>query len=181
MSGEKEYFFIGDNESAEDGIRGISGIWKSVLEYGVLAASHFEVRFPDDPCLGEGKDEFMRLPGISVVPWSGMEGAIAVTGSMTPEARALFLQTLEEDGIRLWDFILFRDGKKLLSVSDHSDRIVTRRFAREFMERLFACWFEPIPEPEVTPQEKGPGVALNGLREAIRVIITELDDDDGAG
>lgn len=180
MSDEKEYFFIGDNESAE-GVWGISGIWKSVLEYGVLAASHFEVRFPDDPCLGEGKDEFMRLPGISVAPWSGMEGAIAVTGRMTPVARRLFLQTLEEDGIRLWDFILFRDGRKLLSVSDYTDRIVTGRFAREFMERLFACWFEPIPEPEVTSHEKGPGVALNGLREAIRVIITELDDDDGAG
>ncbi|WP_159433995.1 hypothetical protein [Carboxydothermus pertinax] len=55
MSGEREYFYIGDRNKSTRGIKGISGIWKSVLEYGVFSASHFEARFPDDPALSEGK------------------------------------------------------------------------------------------------------------------------------
>lgn len=144
----------------------------------MLSASHFEVRFPDDPALSEGKEEFLQLPKISVEPWSGMKGAIAVKGEMTPEARALFLRIIDSEDIQLWDFVLFRDGKKLLSVSDYIDRIVTEHFAKEFMEKLFQSWFEAIPEPEIKPQEGETGELLDVLREMVQEALFELKRDD---
>lgn len=48
MSGDREYFYIGDRDKSTSGIKGINGIWRPVLKYGVLSASHFEVRFPDE-------------------------------------------------------------------------------------------------------------------------------------
>ncbi|KHO60919.1 hypothetical protein THYS13_24810 [Thermoanaerobacter sp. YS13] len=155
MSKEREYYFIGKRRDTD--------IWEVMLKYGVLSASHFEVRFPDDPTmtLSEGREEFLGLPKISVEPWSGMKGAIAIKGEMTKEARELFLQIIETRRIRLWDFILFRDGGKLLSVSDFDDRIVTENFAKEFMEKLFLNWFEPIPEPEI----KSEGILRDFLEE----------------
>lgn len=177
MSGEREYFYIGDRDKSTSGIKSISGIWKTIFKYGVLSASHFEVRFPDDPALSEGKEEFLQLPRISVEPWSGMKGAIAVKGEMSPEARALFLRIIDNENIRLWDFVLFRDGKKLLSVSDYIDRIVTEHFAKEFMEKLFHSWFEAIPEPEIKPQEGETGESLEVLREMTQEIVSMLERD----
>lgn len=177
MSGDREYFYIGDRNKNTSGIKSIGGIWKSVLKYGVLSGSHFEARFPDDPALSEGKDEFLQLPKISVESWSGMKGAIAVKGEMTPEARALFLRIIDSEDIRLWDFVIFRDGKKLLSVSDYDDRIVTEHFAKEFMEKLFHSWFEAIPEPEIKPQEGETGEFLEVLREMTQEIVSMLERD----
>lgn len=177
VSGEREYFYIGDRNDSTSGIKGISGIWRSFLKYGVLSASHFEVRFPDDPALSEGKEDFLQLPRISVEPWSGMKRAIAVRGEMTPEAKALFLRIIDNDDIRLWDFILFRDGKKLLSVSDYIDRIVTEHFAKEFMGRLFHNWFEAIPDPEIKSQEGETGEFLEMFREMTQEIVSMLEKD----
>ncbi|QZA32053.1 hypothetical protein [Hydrogenibacillus sp. N12] len=177
MSGDREYFYIGDRTERTRGIQDISGVWKFLIKYGVLSASHFEVRFPDDPELSEGKEEFLRLTNISVEPWSGMKGAIAVKGEMTPEARALFLRMIDGEDIRLWDYVLFRDGKKILSVSDSIDRIVTEHFAKEFMEMLFRRWFEAIPEPEIKAEKWETG-ELEELREAINKALFELEKDD---
>lgn len=174
MTQEKEYIYVGDSHTSTPAIEGISSVWTSVLRYGVLQASHFEARFPDDPALSEGKEEFLGLPKISVGPWSGMSGAIAVTGEMTPEAKALFLRIIDGGDIRLWDFVLFRNGKKLLSVSDYVDRIVTEHFAREFMEKLFQSCFEAIPEPAV---EHGDGEA-GGILETVRETIQEVLETD---
>lgn len=169
MPGDCEYYYIGStNENT-------GGIWKHVLKYGVLSASHFEVRFPDDPTLSEGKEDFLQLPKISVEPWSGMKGAIVVKGEMTPAARALFLRIIDSEDIRLWDFVLFRDGKKLLSVSDYDDRIVTEHFGKEFMEKLFHSWFEVIPEAEIKPQEGETGEFLEVLREMTQEIVSMLE------
>jgi hypothetical protein len=164
MSKEREYYYIGKRRGAD--------IWKLILKYGVLSASHFEVRFPDDPTmtLSEGEEEFLGLPEVFVEPWSGMKGAIAVKGEMTKEARELFLQIIETRRIRLWDFILFRDERKLLSVSDFDDRIVTENFAKEFMEKLFLTWFEPIPEPEI----KSEGISKDFLEEVSQAIQETL-------
>jgi len=108
MSKTREYFFIGDRGQGE-GIEIMGGLWKFIFKYAVLTASHFEAHFPNDPHLGEGRDEFLQLPKIKVEPWNGMKGAIAVKGEMTPEARALFLQIIETQFILLWDFMLFKD------------------------------------------------------------------------
>lgn len=178
MSGEREYFYIGDRDKSTIGIKDISGMWKFVLKYGVLSATHFEVRFPDDPALSEGKEEFLQLPNISVEPWSGMKGAIAVKGEMTPKARALFLRMIDGEDIRLWDYVLFRDGKKILSVSDYIDRIVTEHFAKEFMEKLFQRWFEAIPEPEIKPQQEETGELLEVLREMAQEVLFDLEKND---
>jgi hypothetical protein len=78
MFEDRGYFYIGNRDKSTGGIEAIDGIWKFILKYGILTASHFEAHFPDDPYLGEGKDEFLQLPKISVEPWSGMKGAIAV-------------------------------------------------------------------------------------------------------
>lgn len=177
VSGEREYFYIGDRNNSTSGIKGISGIWKSVLKYGVLSSSDFEIRFPDDPALSEGKEDFLQLPRILVEPWSGMKGAIAVRGEMTPEAKALFLRIIDNEDIRLWDFILFKDGKKLLSVSDFIDLIVTEHFAKEFMERIFHEWFEAIPDPEVKSYEGETGKFLEMLCDITQEIVSMLEKD----
>ncbi|HHY79592.1 MAG TPA: hypothetical protein GX516_04420 [Thermoanaerobacter sp.] len=176
MSKEREFYYIRERKRIG------TDIWKLILKYGVLSASHFEVRFPDDPTmtLSEGKEEFLELPKVFVEPWSGMKGAIAIKGEMTKEARELFLQIIETRRIRLWDFILFRDGRKLLSVSDFDDRIVTENFAKEFMEKLFLNWFEPIPEPEI----KSEGISRDFLEEvsqavqkALSKLVLDLEND----
>jgi len=177
MFEDREYFYIGDRNKSTNGNKNIDGIWKSVLKYGVLTASHFEARFPDDPALSEGKDEFLQLPKISVEPWSGMKRAVTVKGEMTSETRTLFLRIIDSEDIRLWNFVLFRDGKKLLSVSDCNDRIVTEHFAKEFMEKLFHRWFEAIPEPEINPQEGETGEFLEILREMTQEIVSMLERD----
>nr|PZN01878.1 MAG: hypothetical protein DIU66_10770 [Bacillota bacterium] len=168
MSKTREYFFIGDRGQGE-GIEIMGGLWKFILKYAVLTASHFEAHFPNDPHLGEGRDEFLQLPKIKVEPWNGMKGAIAVKGEMTPEARALFLQIIETQFILLWDFMLFKDEQKLLSVSDYTDRIITEHFARDLMEKLFYSWFEPIPEPDRDIKSES-----NKSGELLEMLLSEM-------
>jgi len=172
---EKRYLHnhLGDRELA-----GASDVWLPILKYGIRTATHFEAHFPDDESdLAEGKDEFRRLPKVSVTPWSGMEGAIAVSGEMTPEARELFTKCAEEQDPWLWSYTLFRDGKELLSVSDHSDRIVSEHFIKEYMQKLFESWFEPIIEPE-TQQEAGSTDAfLKLLQEEMKTALSDLAKD----
>lgn len=154
VAGEKRYAkrywcsHQGDKEliAAED-------IWLPILKYGIRTATHFEAHFPDDDSyLAEGKDEVRQLPKTFVEPWSGMEGAIAVYGEMTPEARALFMKVAEEGTPWLWDYELIRDGEVLITVSDHEDRTVSENFIKEYMQKVFESWFRPIPKREDPPQ-----------------------------
>lgn len=98
-------------------------MWHTIIRYGIHAATHFEAHFSkEDPAvsnLATGREESFQLPNVKVAPWSKAEWAIAVSGEMTPEARALFLQAAEDND--LWDYDLFRSGEQLLSVSDHDD------------------------------------------------------------
>lgn len=142
----KRYFYnhLGDKE-----LVGVDDIWLPILKYGIRTATHFEAHFPDDDSfLADGKEEMRQLPQTSVTPWSGMKGAITVSGEMTPEARALFMRAAEVREPWLWDYALFRDGKELLTVSDHEDRIVTEDFIKEYMQKVLEGWFELIPEPK---------------------------------
>ncbi|PTQ53763.1 MAG: hypothetical protein HSCHL_1531 [Hydrogenibacillus schlegelii] len=80
-------------------------------------------------------------------------------------------------GDRGYVYGLFRDGKKILSVSDSIDCIVTEHFAKEFMEMLFRRWFEAIPEPEIKAEKWETG-ELEVLREAINKAFFELEKDE---
>src|SRR5690606_37670211 len=152
--------------------------FRDTPKYGIRTATHFEAHFPDDDSsLAEGKDEFRQLPGVSIRPWDRMKGAIDVYGEMTPEARALFMKCAEEQDPWLWSYILFRDGKKLLSVSDHSDRIVSEHFIREYMEQLFASWFEPIIEREVEQEADSTEAFLKLLQEEMKTALSDLAQD----
>lgn len=169
MPGEKRYYYSRrvDPELTDD-------VFTSILTYGISSAAHFEAHFPDDDsCLAEGKEEFRQLPQVSVGPWSGMEGAITVSGEMTPEARELFMKSVEEKEPWLWDYNLFRDGKELLSIADHSDLVVTESFIKEYMEKLIESWFRPIVEPETVQSERAKEV-LEVIKEMTARELSDL-------
>lgn len=172
------YNHLGDKE-----LVGVDDIWLPILKYGIRTATHFEAHFPDDDCyLADGKDEMRQLPQTSVTPWSGMEGAITVAGEMTQEARALFMRAAETQKPWLWDYVLYRDGKLLLKVSDHSDRSVSEDFIKEYMQKVFESWFEPAPdlkpkeEKQDTPRKPGQPTVDEVLKLIMEATGKELSD-----
>jgi len=172
MSGERWYYY---RRLGSPDITGVTDLWKSLLIYGIRMATHFEAHFPDDDSdLAEGKEKFLRLPKISVKPWSGMKGAIAVHGEMTPEATTLFMEAAEKEN--LWDYQLFRDGKELVSVSDNRDCLVSEHFLKEFFQKLFERFqLVALQEPE---SEKGSTDAfLELFQEATKKALSNLAKD----
>jgi len=175
MSGEIWYYY---NDLGSPDLSGLSDLWKSILLYGIRTATHFEAHFPDDDSdLAEGKEEFLRLPKISVKPWSGMKGAIAVHGEMTPEATALFMEAAEKEN--LWDYQLFRDGRELLSVSDNHDCLVAEHFLKEFLQKLFGR-FEPFRQRETEPEKGSTDAFLKLFQEATKKALSDLGQDESA-
>ncbi|HEY8489271.1 MAG TPA: hypothetical protein VIL38_09390 [Thermaerobacter sp.] len=176
MIDDGEYFYTWRASGDRD------PLWEWILTQGILLATRFEARFPDDPELGQGKAEFSRLPGVTEEPWEGMEGAIRIRGEMTPEARSLFLAIAGGGDIRLWDFILYEGDHQLLAVDDFTDRFVTGYFARKFMKKLFDHWFEPIAEGPDDPRARAEPLArdellafLDALRQVVQEALPEGD------
>lgn len=182
MIEDGEYFYTWRARGERD------PLWEWILIQGILLATCFEARFPDDPDLGEGKEQFSRLPGVTEEPWEGMEGAVKIRGEMTPEARSLFLAIAGDGDIRLWDFILYEGDRKLLAVDDFTDRFVTGYFARKFLKKLFDHWFERIPEDPAGPGDRAAGLDhdellhfRDALWEALREAFPGGDRDSPAG
>ncbi|WP_203530702.1 hypothetical protein [Thermaerobacter sp. PB12/4term] len=175
---DREYFYTWRTRQETD------PLWNWILKEGILLATHFEAHFPDDPDLGQGREAFSRLPGVTEEPWEGMEGAIKIRGEMSPDARSLFLAIAGGGDVRLWDFILFEGERKLLAVDDFSDRFVTGYFARKFMKKLFDHWFEPIPEGpaegdlqvEAMSHDEARDV-LNAVRDVVQTALRDLERD----
>jgi len=163
MIPNREYYYIGDVNHKT------SGIWEFMLKYGLLSASHFEIRFSEDHSFSEGREDFLQLPHVFAEPWSGMQGAIAIKGEMTSEARTLLLRIVDDKNFQLWDFVLTKNGNKLLSVSDYNDRIVTEHFGKEFFENLFFSLFEVIPETKIQPC----GCEMSESLESLRKLVTQ--------
>lgn len=168
MPGDRAYFYKGNTEEEAE------SVWKMILKYGVLSASHFEIHFPDDPVLGEGKEEFRRLPLISEEPWSGMAGAVTVKGEMTSVARSLFLRIIDHEDIRLWDFVLIREGRKLLIVQDFNLRILTESFVKDFLKKFFLSRFERVPEPE-TELGEAVGFSKSEVAQLFQELVSEIE------
>lgn len=96
--------------------------------------------------------------------------SIAVKGKTSPEARALFLRCIDNDDMRLWDFIIFSDWKKLLSVSDYNDRIETDHFPRSLWRSSFIAGLKPYRSRKSNPREET-GEFLEVLREMTQEIV----------
>jgi hypothetical protein len=101
--------------------------WRALLTEYLGRADEFRVHVPDgEGPLSYGRAEFLALPGVAVRPWTGMDGAIEITGVMTSAVRDLFIRlepSIEsfDPERKLWDYQLLRDGTVILSVGDYHD------------------------------------------------------------
>ena len=104
--------------------------WRDLLAYCLDHADAFVVHMPDsDGPLSHGRHEFRTLSGSTVSTWSGMAGAISISGELTAAARDLFWRTeislrSYDSGEKLWDYRLLRGGDEILSVGDFADLLV---------------------------------------------------------
>lgn len=90
---------------------------------------------------------------------------------MTPEARQLFVKSAAEQDPWLWDYVLLRDGKNVLMVTDQTKRMVAESFIQECLQKLFTTWFKLVgelkPRKEETPSENREKV-LEALMETMK-------------
>ena len=101
--------------------------WRALLTEHLDRADEFRVHVPDgDGPLSFGREKFLALPGIEVRPWTGMRGAIEISGPLTPATRDLFrrlepsVHTFDPEN-KLWDYQLLRGGTVTLSIGDFHD------------------------------------------------------------
>ena len=101
--------------------------WRALLTEHLDRADEFRVHVPDgDGPLSFGRREFLALPDVQVQPWTGMRGAIEISGPLTPAIRDLFrrlepsVQTFDMEN-KLWDYQLLRAGTVTLSIGDFHD------------------------------------------------------------
>ena len=74
--------------------------------------------FDADEYLNTGKQEFLKLPSITISPYEGMENSIEVTGELNRAAREVFLTFMAPSQPDLWSFQFLKGNDVMLRVED---------------------------------------------------------------
>ncbi len=74
--------------------------------------------FDADTFLNAGKQEFLKLPSITISAYEGMENSIEVTGELNIVAREVFLTFMSPSKPNLWSFQFLKGNDVMLRVED---------------------------------------------------------------
>ncbi|MFZ3588652.1 hypothetical protein ACOI1C_05075 [Bacillus sp. DJP31] len=116
--------------------------WNKVFNICLNEANRFEVAYPlgddeDDNPLLVGRDYFSSTPSLKTKPWDLMDNSLLYYGELNTAIKNYIYTKVSPsfDGEKseIWNFSLFKNDIKLLSVTDFNVCII---YHGQFMERL---------------------------------------------